>query len=81
MAMAAALRTAASRVLAQRSSKLLLGVTSTQVQPKQGIKTKQFRDVHGIVRPSPFDYVNKDYTWWRRILDTTTKRIDENSVV
>ncbi|KPJ20830.1 NADH dehydrogenase [ubiquinone] 1 alpha subcomplex subunit 10, mitochondrial [Papilio machaon] len=32
-------------------------------------------------KPAPFDYVNKDYTWLRSLMDRTTHRLDENSKV
>lgn len=32
-------------------------------------------------KPAPFDYVNKDYTWLRSLLDRTTHRFDDNSKV
>ncbi|CAH0760222.1 unnamed protein product [Diatraea saccharalis] len=32
-------------------------------------------------KPAPFDYVNKDYTWFRSLFDRTTHRLDENSKV
>lgn len=32
-------------------------------------------------KPAPFDYVNKDYTWLRSLIDRTTHRFDDNSKV
>lgn len=33
------------------------------------------------VRPAPYDYVNKDYTFWHALFDKTTHRFDDNSKV
>lgn len=32
-------------------------------------------------KPAPFDYVNKDYSWFRSLRDRTTHRFDENTKV
>lgn len=42
------------------------------------------RASHGAekrVRPAPYDYVNKDYTFWHALFDKTTHRFDDNSKV
>ncbi|XP_047506364.1 NADH dehydrogenase [ubiquinone] 1 alpha subcomplex subunit 10, mitochondrial [Pieris napi] len=66
------------------------------VSPAQGGKIAgctiiQKRDIMGKTlreslpprppKPAPFDYVNKDYTWFRSLFDRTTHRLDENSKV
>jgi len=79
--MAAALRAVVGRVLLPRTGSTFLAAASTQVQPSNGIQTKITRDLEGIVRPPPFDYRNKDYTFFRRLFDNTKSRIDDNSKI
>lgn len=79
--MAAALRAMAGRVLVPKTGTTFLAASSTQVQPSNGIQTKLFRDMEGIVRPPPFDYMKKDYTFLRSLFDFTRSRIDDNSKV
>lgn len=51
------------------------------IQPAAGISSKYWRELNGVKRPPPYDYVNKPYNLWRSWFDSTTKRIDENSKV
>lgn len=51
------------------------------LQQAAGIQSKVFRDINGIKRPPPFDYVNKKYKFRHSLLDDTIHRFDENSKV
>lgn len=44
---------------------------------KATIKSKAFKEP--VQKPAPFPYKEKNYTVWRRFIDTTTDRFDENT--
>ncbi|KAA0191352.1 hypothetical protein HAZT_HAZT005129 [Hyalella azteca] len=50
------------------------------MQHKRGIVGKALREP-GYSRPAPFPYKEKEYTFWRALLDDTTQRFDENSKI
>lgn len=79
--MSAALRAVVGRALHPKTGTAFLAAASTQLQSSHGIQTKLYRDIEGVVRPPPFDYKNKDYTFLRSLFDFTKSRIDENSKV
>ena len=77
------------------STLLKLGVAKV-VGPAQGCKIAactfvQNRNIAGKTlrgslpcppdKPAPFDYVNKDYSWFRSLFDRTTHRFDDNTKV
>lgn len=84
-------------VVGQRKMATLVRTTFVKVlTPAQGGKIAacgfvQHRSIMGKAlreslpppppKPAPFDYVNKDYTWLRSLMDRTTHRMDENSKV
>lgn len=76
--MAAALRTSIAKLV---SGRRLLPAMATQLQQNCQISSKALRDLHGVQRPPPFDYKNKNYTMLSAIFDKTNSRIDENSKV
>lgn len=45
------------------------------------ISSKAYRDLNGIKRPPPYNYIETPYGYWRSLLDRTTQRLDENSKV
>jgi hypothetical protein len=52
----------------------------SQIQQKRGIVGKALREP-GYSRPAPFPYKEKQYNFWRALLDDTTQRFDENSKI
>jgi NADH dehydrogenase (ubiquinone) 1 alpha subcomplex subunit 10 len=64
-----------------RSSKPLAKANIPAVIQACGISGKTLRGERKIVRPAPFPYKEKEYTFTQAWLDKTTKRFDENTKV
>lgn len=73
----------ATRILLVNGSTLmkLLGKQSKVLQQQSAcISSKVWRDMNGIKRPAPYDYINKDFTLLHSWFDTRTiDRMDDNS--
>lgn len=78
--MATIARTAVVKIITPGHGGKIAACTFVQ---HRGIAGRALRD--SLPRPPPkpaaFDYVNKDYTWLRSLVDRTTHRFDENSKV
>lgn len=65
---------------AAATTKALLSVNVPAVSQSCNITGKSFRG-KPLVRPKPWDYVNKSYNVWHSMYDKTTWRMDENSKI
>lgn len=63
------------------STELLLKNAVPALHQTCCISGKALRNLEQTKRPAPYDYINKDYTFWEALFDKTTKRFDENSKV
>lgn len=78
--MSCLIKTAVVKVIAPSQTGRIAACTFIQHRNIQG---KALRDSlpPPPPKPSPFDYVNKDYTWIKSLTDRTTHRMDDNSKV
>lgn len=80
--MAGVLRTGVARLIPNRT--LLSKAIAKQlpsIQHASGISSKALRDLRGVKRPPPYDYMKRGYSFIDSLFDRTSKRIDENSKV
>ncbi len=62
-------------------SKPLVKVNVPTVTQVCGVSSKILRDQQKIIKPEPYPYREKNYTYWTAFIDKTTKRFDENTKV
>lgn len=79
--MATALRSSIGRLLATKRNAGQKMLPAILLQCQRNIQSKVIRDMEGIKRPPPFDYVNKNFRIWNALYDRTMSRFDENTKV
>lgn len=79
--MSGVLRSGVRRLVASTPSSSLLKCAVPAVQQAAHISGKVVRSLENRKLPKPYDYTNKDYTFWHALFDKTTHRLDENSKV
>lgn len=74
-----------SRMVRLVPSQMLLSKAAAKqlpsLQQAACISSKAYRDLNGIKRPPPYNYIEKSYGYWHSLIDRTTQRLDENSKV
>ena len=63
------------------TKKTLLQNSLPCLQVACNVSGKALRSLQKVCKPKPYDYENKNYTYFNALFDKTTHRFDENSKV